>query len=133
MHPQGFQCSVCTSLTSKSNTEKNYCSLMISSDIIEQQMAMAAVARRRRLLNDDVIISLADTSWELLDISGSDVSDFGLGKVVEICKSLRAVDIRYKNLNLFQISMYFLILRARLSQDQINESLDLFSSFLYTF
>lgn len=57
------------------------------------KMAMAAVARRRRLLNDDVIISLADTSWELLDISGSDVSDFGLGKVVEICKSLRAVDI----------------------------------------
>ncbi|GMY31252.1 protein AMN1 homolog [Fagus crenata] len=56
-------------------------------------MAMAAVARRRRLLNDDVIISLADTSWELLDISGSDVSDFCLGKVVEICKSLRAVDI----------------------------------------
>jgi hypothetical protein len=83
---------------------------MISSDIIERQMAMAAVARRRRLLNDDVIISLADTSWELLDISGSDVSDFGLGKVVEICKSLRAVDIRYKNLNLFQTSMYFLIL-----------------------
>ncbi|KAL4619013.1 hypothetical protein ACB092_06G052300 [Castanea dentata] len=57
------------------------------------KMAMAAIARRRRLLNDDVIISLADTSWEILDISGSDVSDFGLEKVVEICKSLRAVDI----------------------------------------
>ncbi len=49
-------------MASKSNVEKNYCSLMISSDIIEKQMAMAAVARRRRLLNDDVIISLADTS-----------------------------------------------------------------------
>jgi hypothetical protein len=70
-------------MASKSNAEKNYCSLMISSDIIEKQMAMAAVARRRRLLNDDVIISLDDTSWELLDISGSDVFDFGLGKVVE--------------------------------------------------
>ncbi|KAL0000814.1 hypothetical protein SO802_014595 [Lithocarpus litseifolius] len=58
------------------------------------KMAMAAIARRRRLLNDDVIISLADTSWEILDISGSDVSDFGLEKVVEMCKSLRAVDIR---------------------------------------
>ncbi|KAK4576114.1 hypothetical protein RGQ29_026890 [Quercus rubra] len=57
------------------------------------KIAMAAIARRRRLLNDDVIISLADTSWEILDISGSDVSDFGLEKVVEICKSLRAVDI----------------------------------------
>ena len=69
-------------------------------------MAMAAIARRRRLLNDDVIISLADTSWEILDISGSDVSDFGLGKVVEICKSLRAVDIRYKNLNFLDINSY---------------------------
>ncbi|KAF5478913.1 hypothetical protein F2P56_005435 [Juglans regia] len=47
-------------------------------------MAMAAIARRRRLLNDDVIVSLADGSWEILDISGSDVSDLGLGKVVEI-------------------------------------------------
>lgn len=69
-------------------------------------MAMAAIARRRRLLNDDVIISLADTSWEILDISGSDVSDFGLEKVVEICKSLRAVDIRYKNLNFLNINSY---------------------------
>ncbi|KAG7957621.1 hypothetical protein I3843_11G184900 [Carya illinoinensis] len=57
------------------------------------KMAMAAIARRRRLLNDDVVVSLADGSWEILDISGSDVSDLGLGKVVEVCKSLRAVDI----------------------------------------
>lgn len=71
-------------------------------------MAMAAIARRRRLLNDDVIVSLADGSWEILDISGSDVSDLGLGKVVEVCKSLQAVDIRYANLNFTQsIFIYF--------------------------
>lgn len=62
-------------------------------------MAMAAIARRRQLLNDDVIISLAEGSWEILDISGSDVSDFGLSKVAERCKVLRAVDIRYELLN----------------------------------
>lgn len=57
---------------------------------------MAAIARRRKLLNDDVIVSLADSSWEILDLSGSDVSDFGLTKVAEMCKSLCAVDIRYE-------------------------------------
>ncbi|PON51497.1 LRR domain containing protein [Parasponia andersonii] len=57
------------------------------------KMAMAAIARRRKLLNDEVIVSLADSSWEFLDISGSDVSDIGLKKVAEICKFLRAVDI----------------------------------------
>ncbi|MBA0823054.1 hypothetical protein Goarm_019812, partial [Gossypium armourianum] len=55
---------------------------------------LAAIARRRKLLNDDVIVSLADSSWEILDLSGSDVSNFGLAKVAEMCKSLRAVDIR---------------------------------------
>ncbi|KAL6314136.1 hypothetical protein AAG906_011876 [Vitis piasezkii] len=59
----------------------------------DTKMAMAAIARRRQLLNDDVIISLAEGSWEILDISGSDVSDFGLAKVAERCKVLRAVDI----------------------------------------
>ncbi|KAE8125544.1 hypothetical protein FH972_020337 [Carpinus fangiana] len=59
----------------------------------DTKMAIAAIARRRRLLNDDVVISLADSSWEVLDISGSDVSDLGLVKVVEMCKFLRAVDI----------------------------------------
>lgn len=73
--------------------------------VIEQQMAIAAIARRRRLLDDDVIISLADSSWEVLDISGSDVSDLGLVKVVEMCKFLRAVDIRYRNLN-FSLSKF---------------------------
>lgn len=61
------------------------------------QMSIAAVARRRKLLNDDVIISLADGTWEVLDISGSDVSDFGLAKVAEMCGYLRAVNIRLSN------------------------------------
>ncbi|CAM8952957.1 unnamed protein product [Rhodiola kirilowii] len=57
------------------------------------KMAMVAIARRRKLLTDYVLISLIDTSWEILDLCGSDVSDIGLTKVAEICKSLRAVDI----------------------------------------
>lgn len=56
-------------------------------------MTLAAIARRRKLLNDDVIISLAEASWDILDISGSDVSDHGLAKVAERCKSLGAIDI----------------------------------------
>lgn len=62
----------------------------------ELQMAMAAIARRRKLLTDDVIIALAEGSWEILDLSGSDVSDFGLCRVLEVCKFIRAVDIRYR-------------------------------------
>ncbi|WCJ32936.1 RNI-like superfamily protein [Euphorbia peplus] len=57
------------------------------------KMAIAAISRRRKLLNDDVIVTLADTSWEILDVSGSDVSDSGLIQVAQICSSLRAVDI----------------------------------------
>uniref|UniRef100_A0A803LY84 RNI-like superfamily protein n=1 Tax=Chenopodium quinoa TaxID=63459 RepID=A0A803LY84_CHEQI len=52
------------------------------------------VARRKKLLNDEVIISLADGTWEILDVSCSDVSDFGLAKVAEMCPNLRAVNIR---------------------------------------
>ncbi|KAG5546626.1 hypothetical protein RHGRI_018712 [Rhododendron griersonianum] len=59
------------------------------------KMAMAAIARRRKLLNDDVIIALAESLWEILHIFGSDVSDFGLSKVAEACKVLRGMDIRY--------------------------------------
>nr|CAD1832082.1 unnamed protein product [Ananas comosus var. bracteatus] len=57
------------------------------------KLAMAAIARRRRLLSDDVLISLAESSWELLDISGSDVTDSGLSTVAKICTNLHAVDI----------------------------------------
>ena len=63
-------------------------------------MAILAIARRRKLLNDEVLISLADNSWDILDVSSSDVSDFGLMKAAEICKFIRALDIRYKNLSL---------------------------------
>ncbi|KAI4306107.1 hypothetical protein L6164_029415 [Bauhinia variegata] len=57
------------------------------------KMALAAIARRRKLLSDDVLISLADTSLEILDVSGSDISDAGLTKVAEVCKFIRALDI----------------------------------------
>ncbi|XP_038685159.1 uncharacterized protein LOC119985065 isoform X1 [Tripterygium wilfordii] len=68
-------------------------------------MAMAAIARRRKLLNDDVIISLADSAWGVLDISGSDVSDSGLAEVAGVCTHLRAVDIsRCKNITAVGVS-----------------------------
>ncbi|XP_009598329.1 uncharacterized protein LOC107774561 isoform X1 [Nicotiana tabacum] len=57
------------------------------------KMALVAIARRRRLLNDNVIVALADSSWEILDLSDSEVSDFGLLQVVGTCKHLQAVDI----------------------------------------
>ncbi|KAK9938535.1 hypothetical protein M0R45_015265 [Rubus argutus] len=59
----------------------------------EIKMVLVAIARRRKLLKDDVIIALADECWEVLDLSSSDVSNFGLAKVAEICGSLRAIDI----------------------------------------
>ena len=74
------------------------------------QMALAAIARRRKLLTDDVIIVLAESSWDILDISGSDISDFGLSQVLQICKSLRAVDIRYPSCDFVLIQMQFVIL-----------------------
>lgn len=58
------------------------------------QLAILSIARRRRLLNDEVLISLAESSWEILDLSGSDVTDVGLATVANICNNLRAVDIR---------------------------------------
>ncbi|XP_044473693.1 uncharacterized protein LOC123202037 [Mangifera indica] len=61
------------------------------------KIAIAAIARRRKLLSDNVITSLADSSWKVLDISGSDVSDSGLGNVAKMSKSLRAVDISHCN------------------------------------
>lgn len=57
------------------------------------KMALLAVARRRDLLNDDVLIALAENSWDVLDISWSKVTDFGLVKVRESCNMLRAVDV----------------------------------------
>ncbi|AET00521.1 putative leucine-rich repeat domain, L domain-containing protein [Medicago truncatula] len=59
----------------------------------EIKLAVAAIARRRKFLNDDVLIALADASWEILDVSGSDVSDLGLVKAAEVCRSVKALDI----------------------------------------
>ncbi|RRT67299.1 hypothetical protein B296_00039392 [Ensete ventricosum] len=61
----------------------------------ESRLVLVAIARRRQLLNDDVLISLAEVSWKILDLSGSDVTDFGLKQVAEICIDLRAIDIRF--------------------------------------
>ncbi|XP_051198606.1 uncharacterized protein [Lolium perenne] len=57
------------------------------------KLAILSIARRRRLLNDEVLVSLADSSWKVLDISGSDVTDVGLATVAQICSSLWAIDI----------------------------------------
>ncbi|KAK1326200.1 Pentatricopeptide repeat-containing protein [Acorus calamus] len=57
-------------------------------------MALTAIARRRKLLSDAVLLSLADSSWDHLDVSGSSVTDLGLSEVAEMCPYLRAVDIR---------------------------------------
>ncbi|KAK1279813.1 Pentatricopeptide repeat-containing protein [Acorus gramineus] len=59
-----------------------------------EQMALTAIARRRKLLSDAVLLSLADSSWDHLDVSGSSVTDLGLSEVAEMCPYLRAVDIR---------------------------------------
>lgn len=58
------------------------------------QLAIVSIARRRRLLNDDVLVSLVDSSWKILDISGSEVTDVGLANVAHTCSNLWAVDIR---------------------------------------
>ncbi|CAI9088391.1 OLC1v1022700C1 [Oldenlandia corymbosa var. corymbosa] len=57
------------------------------------KMVIAAIARRRKLLNDDAIVSLAESSWDMLDVSGSDISDSGLSQLVKMCTSVRAMDI----------------------------------------
>lgn len=57
-------------------------------------MTVVAIAKRRKLLNDEILVALAESSWEILDISASNVSDLGLSQVVKTCTALRAVDIR---------------------------------------
>lgn len=61
------------------------------------RMAIAAIAKRRKLLNDEILVALVESSWEILDISTSNVSDLGLSHVVKTCKALRAVDISQCN------------------------------------
>lgn len=57
-------------------------------------MTVVAIAKRRKLLNDEILVALAESSWEILDISASNVSDLGLSQVVKSFTALRAVDIR---------------------------------------
>ncbi|KAL4179552.1 hypothetical protein AMTRI_Chr13g87940 [Amborella trichopoda] len=57
------------------------------------KMAILSISRRRKLLDDYSLIALADTSWELLDISGSAVSNVGLERVPGMCPNVKALDI----------------------------------------
>ncbi|KAL0362832.1 UNVERIFIED_CONTAM: hypothetical protein Scaly_1238400 [Sesamum calycinum] len=65
------------------------------------KLVLVAIARRRKLLNDDIVIALADSSWEILDISGSDflivefvifrcskLTSTGVSKLLQLCHSL---------------------------------------------
>ncbi|CAM6116573.1 unnamed protein product [Calypogeia fissa] len=55
--------------------------------------SLLAIARRRGLLSDQLLVALADESWEILDVSGSDVTDASMQRVAELCPRLQAVDI----------------------------------------
>ncbi|KAK3131090.1 hypothetical protein QOZ80_6BG0501940 [Eleusine coracana subsp. coracana] len=69
------------------------------------KLAILSIARRRRLLNDEVLTSLVENSWEILDVSGSDVTDVGLATAANVCSNLRAVDIsRCENITTFGVS-----------------------------
>ncbi|KAJ4798651.1 RNI-like superfamily protein [Rhynchospora pubera] len=59
----------------------------------ELKLIVLAIARRRRLLNDEVLTTLAEPSWGLLDVSGSDITDDGLVSISKICTNLHAIDI----------------------------------------
>jgi hypothetical protein len=56
------------------------------------KMTLLGIAKRRGMLSDSVLLALVDCSWELLDISGSDVTDAGLQNVAETCLHLKVVD-----------------------------------------
>ncbi|KAL3699970.1 hypothetical protein R1sor_017992 [Riccia sorocarpa] len=55
--------------------------------------SLLAIARRRGLLCDELLVALADETWELLDVSGSDITDASIEALAKICTRLRAVDI----------------------------------------
>ncbi|KAI5083014.1 hypothetical protein GOP47_0002757 [Adiantum capillus-veneris] len=57
------------------------------------KMTLLAIARRKCLVSDGVLETLLDESWEALDISGSEVTDYGLERASKTCSSLKAVDI----------------------------------------
>ncbi|XP_024384601.1 uncharacterized protein [Physcomitrium patens] len=54
---------------------------------------LLAIARRRNLLCDELLTALADISWEILDVSGSDVTDSSLIAAAQTCPRLQDVDI----------------------------------------
>lgn len=58
------------------------------------QGKLLAIARRRNLLCDELLTALADISWEILDVSGSDVTDSSLIAAAQTCPRLQDVDIR---------------------------------------
>lgn len=42
------------------------------------------------------MMTLAESSWDILDASDSNVSDYGISVVAKRFKCLRAADIRYR-------------------------------------
>lgn len=58
------------------------------------QGKLVAIARRRGLLCDELLAALADNSWEILDVSGSDVTDSSVIVAAQTCPRLQDVDIR---------------------------------------
>jgi len=62
---------------------------------VEVKGKLLAIARRRRLLCDELLVALADSSWEILDVSGSDVTDASIEFVAILCHRLQDVDISH--------------------------------------
>ncbi|MCO5557915.1 hypothetical protein L7F22_011488 [Adiantum nelumboides] len=71
-------------------------------------MTLLAMARRKCLVNDEVLVSLLHESWEVLDISGSEVTDHGLKTASNTCSLLKAVDISGCN-NISSSSIHALV------------------------
>ncbi|GBG82015.1 hypothetical protein CBR_g34195 [Chara braunii] len=63
----------------------------------EIKLSLLAIARRRGLLDDKVLSALADDTWEILDLSGSAISDDAFVAMLGTCSGLCAVDIRNCN------------------------------------
>lgn len=70
------------------------------------QGKLLAIARRRGLLCDELLSALADNSWEILDVSGSDVTDSSFLLAVQTCPRLQDVDIRFGKLQNFTLVQF---------------------------
>ncbi|KAJ7534382.1 hypothetical protein O6H91_13G091600 [Diphasiastrum complanatum] len=75
--------------------EMNVIALYLPADV---KLKILAVARRRRVLQSKLLLALADGSWELLDVSGSEVTDDGMVEVAKLCPLLKVVDISHCSL-----------------------------------